>query len=577
MSFDSGFLAASLREINEKCRGARVEKIYQPRADRIDICLRTREGSRRLVFVCGAGGARVSLSAAPADNPPVPPGFCMQLRKHLQGGLFGGAVQIGFERVAEFDFSCRDELGFECERRLFAEITGRNSNLIFTDGDLKILGAVRVVDFSTSRVRQVLPGMKYELPPAQEGRKDPLAETREGFLAAFFAADPAKSAASFINSSYLGICPAVAAETVFRACGRTDSVCADVDGDLLWTAFSGIVRCVKDGSFSPCVAFDGKRPVEFSYLPLTHYGEGSLRMTESPSAAADLYFGERDREAFVTARAADLKRTLSTVSSRLVRKLEIQEKELAGCEEADGIRRDAELIVANIYTLKKGDSSARLTDYSETLPDGSFPVRTVRLDPMLSPSANAQKLFKKYAKLKTARTVLTEQIRLGRAELEYIETVKDAMSRAETGADVGGIRAELEKGGYIRAKKGAAPSKPQKSAPAKYLTSGGFTVLCGKNNLQNEEITFRMSEKGDIWFHAKGVPGSHVLLKSGGREVPDRDIAEAAAIAARNSDSGNEEKVAVDYTDVKNVKKPAGSKPGYVIYHTNRTAVVSGQ
>jgi predicted ribosome quality control (RQC) complex YloA/Tae2 family protein len=332
------------------------------------------------------------------------------------------------------------------------------------------------------------------------------------------------------------------------------------------------------GNTVPTIAYDGKRPIEYSFLPLTQYGMQNCRVCTSFGELLDIYFGERDRAALVSARASDLQRAVSSAEARLERKLEIQQSELAECDKGDECRRDADLIVANLYQLKKGDENVRLIDYSEMLEDGSFAMRTLRLDARLTPSANAQRLYKKYNKSCTARVELARQMKLAREELDYVRSVRGALSRAETGAELAQIRAELEGVGLLRARKGAAPAKSVKAPIAVYRTTNGYEVLCGKNNLQNEEITFRRAERGDIWFHAKGVPGSHVLLRTEGvplDDIPDVDLNEALAIAAYNSDARGGNNVAVDYTDARHIKKPSAARPGLVIYHTNYTAYIT--
>ncbi len=575
MAFDSGFFSASLAEIRAACLSSRVEKVYQPQADEIDINFRSKDGSARLCLRCGASDARIALTSAQKDNPAVPPNFCMLLRKHLSGAVLLGCEQQEFERVAVFSFGCRDELGYDCERRLIAEITGRNSNLIFTDENGKILGAMRVVDFSTSRLRQVLPGMKYELPPVQEGKIDPRHETPEHFCELLSCAEEEIPAWKFILNSYLGVCPAVAREAAYIAAGDSQVLCSFCDPEKLAKAFLGIIADMQNGKILPTLAYDGERAVDYSYVPLNQYGTANLRFFDKISELMDFFYGEKDRAALVQSRASDLTHTVNNALARLRRKLEIQSKELADCANADSFRADADLIVANMHLLKRGDREAVLTDYSQQNEDGSFVQRKVKLDAVLTPSAYAQKLYKKYAKCRTAKIELDRQMGIARDELEYLLTVKDALSRAETSADLSGIRQELEKEGYIRERRNAPPAKSVKNAPVTYTTTNGFTVLCGRNNLQNEEITFRLSEKGDMWFHAKGVPGSHVLLKAEGRELPDADMTEAAEIAAFNSDAGRGHQVPVDYTDVRNVKKPGGAKPGFVIYKTNLTAYVT--
>lgn len=578
MSFDAGMLAAVIAEINAGAAGGRIEKVYQPQNDEVVLLMRTRDGGRRLLLRCGANDPRICFTGVARDNPAAPPTLCMLLRKHLGGAFLVGVKQLGFERVASLEFDARDELGFPCKKYLIAEVMGKNSNLIFTDGDMKILAALRTVDFTTSRLRQVLVGMKYELPPPQADKRDPRDESADGFAQAVNAASGETTAAKFINSTYLGIAPVVAREIVTRACGRADASLCDVDISALYKAFSGVYADLNSGNTLPVIAYDGSKPVEYSFLPLTQYGVENCRVCESFGEMLDIYFGERDRAALVSARAADLQRAVASAQSRLQRKLEAQRAELADCDKGDECRRDADLIIANLYQLKRGDENVRLTDYSEMLPDGSFALRSLTLDPRLTPSANAQRLYKKYNKSCTARVELAKQIKLAERELEYIMSVKDALNRAESGAGLAQIRAELESVGVLRARKGAAPAKSEKAPLGEYVTTNGYEVLCGKNNLQNEEITFRRAEKGDIWFHAKGVPGSHVLLRTGGApldDIPDEDLNDALCIAAYNSDAREGNNVAVDYVDVRHVKKPPSARPGLVIYHTNYTAYIT--
>lgn len=574
MAFDAGFLSAVIAEIKKQAVGGRIEKVYQPRADEIVLQMRGREGGKRLLFRCGASDARVSFTENVRDNPAAPPSLCMLLRKHLGGAILSDVRQEGFERVAVFEFKTRDEMGFDCKKLLIAEIMGKNSNLIFANEEGRIITSLRTVDFTTSRLRQILPGMRYELPPTQEGKSDPLTETAEGFISKLTVVPWDQSAAKFINQRYFGIAPVVAREIVFRAVGDTAAECGSVEPFKLWQVFSSVFADVRDGRFVPCAVYDGNRPAEYSFLPLTQYPLESQKTYESFAKLLDTYFGERDRAALVTDRASDLKHTVSSAISRVLRKIEAQNAELADCEQGESFKRDADLIVANIYRLKKGDGEVRLTDYGELTADGGFTERTIKLDTRLTPSENAQKLYKKYNKCNTARRELTHQLQLANTELNYLYSVRDALSRAETGADLAGIRHELETGGYLKQKKGAAPARSVKNPPLRYITTNGYEVLCGRNNLQNEEITFKLAAKDDYWFHAKGVPGSHVLMRTNGEEPPALDMTEAAEIAAFNSTAeGNN--IPVDYALARHIKKPSGGKPGLVIYHTNYSAYVT--
>ncbi len=575
MAFDAGMLSAVIAEIKENAVGGRIEKVYQPRADEVVLLMRTHSGGRRLLLRCGASDPRIAFTDSVRDNPALPPALCMLLRKHLGGALLYDVRQVGFERVAVFEFNTRDELGYDCKKMLIAEIMGKNSNLIFTDGDGRIITALRTVDFTTSRLRQVLPGMKYELPPVQEGKVDPRFETREGFLRKLAAAQGEVAVHKFINSAYLGVAPVVAREIAYRASGSTSTVCECVNGETLWSVFSSVFADLVSGNVVAVALFDAHRPVEYSYLPLTHYPIETAKTYESFSEMLDSYYGERDRAALVADRGNDLRHAVNSAIARVQRKIEAQEGELADCSMGEQYKLDADLIVANIYKIKKGDGEVRLTDYSVMSDDGEFAERTLTLDTRLTPSENAQRLYKRYNKSNTARRELTRQLEIARAEERYLLTVRDALSRAETGADLAGIRLELESGGYLRQKRGAAPAKSIKNKPLRYITTNGYEVLCGKNNLQNEELTFRVAEKMDYWFHAKGVPGSHVILRCGGEEPPAIDLTEAAEIAAFNSDAAGGDNVPVDYTFAGKIKKPSGGRPGLVIYHTNYTAYVT--
>lgn len=577
MAFDAGMLASVINEIKKCALGARIEKVYQPAADELIFQMRSFEGGRRLLINAGGNNPRVGFTEAARENPQNPPMFCMLLRKHLSGAKLSDIRQAGFERVVTFEFETRDEMGFECRRYLIAEIMGKYSNLIFTDENKKIISSMKTVDFTTSSLRQVLPGMTYELPPTQN-KKDPIEETRQGF--ADFAAEAVseRPADKVITSAYMGISAAVAREIVYRAGGECDTPFCECDANKLADSFFGIIDSIKSGCFSPCIVLkkESLAPVEYSFCRLSHYETAGyeVRDTDSESRTLDTFYESRDREARVKQYASDLLRLLTNVSARITKKLELQRAELADCEKGEEYKRLGDLITANIYMLKRGMKSAELTDYSSQLPDGSFEICTVELDERLSPAANAQRMYKRYNKSKSAKVALSEQIALGEVEERYIQTVFDAMSRAETPSDLSEIREELYRSGYASRMKSTSKAKLPKTTVMEYRTSGGYRVLCGKNNIQNEHITFKLAEKTDYWFHVKSLPGSHVLMVCMGEEPDAADFTEAAEIAAYNSKAEGEN-IPVDYTFAKNVKKPASGKPGLVIYHTNWTAYVT--
>ena len=574
MAFDAGMMACALDEIRRASLGARVEKVFQPARDEIVLQMRSTEGGKRLLINAGANVPRIGFTGIARENPAAPPMLCMLLRKHLQGAKLSAVRQMGFERVAVLEFEGRDEMGFASVRRLYCEIMGKYSNLVFTDGNDRILSVLTPVDFSTSSKRQVLPGMTYELPPPQD-KTDPLTVDEAAFNALLAKADPAGRADKWITSAFLGISAAVAREVAYRCAGETDAT-VGACGAALKTEFLRLTEAIRSADFSPCLVLDGSRPVEYAFLPLEQYTGYEKRSFTSAGALLDAFFGTRDREQNIRQRAADVLRLLTAADTRLRRKLAAQRSELADCEKGEDYRRDADLITANLHLLGRGTSRAELTDYEDYRADGTFGTRVVELDPRLSPAVNAQRLYKKYNKSKTAKVELTKQIALGEAELAYIDTVFDALTRAETSADLEQIREELYRAGYAsRMKHYSAPRKSTAPAVAEFRTSGGYRVLCGKNNLQNEYITHRLAGKNDYWFHVKNLAGSHAVLFTNGEEPPERDFTEAAEIAACFSKGADGQNVEVDYTLVRNVRKPAGGKPGLVIYHTNWSCVVT--
>ncbi len=575
MAYDAGMLAASVFELNSIAAGARVEKVNQPSRDEVVLVLRTHDGNIKLMINAGPNNPRMGITAMAPDNPDKPPMFCVLLRRHLAGARLVSVTQLGFERAARLEFASHDEMGFDTTRCLIAEVMGKYSNLILTDGEGKIISAMKIVDFTTSSKRQVLPGMSYEMPPPQD-KLDPTTATEADFGAAFDAFPAERTAEKFITSSFLGISSTVAREIAFRATRHTDTPCRFCDREVLAREFFSVFELIKSGGFTPTLVLLDGVPSEYCFMPLSQYGSSEIRTYSTVGELLDAYFGERDRAQRNRQRAADLLRLLTNAEGRIKRKLDAQRGELADCERGAEFKAKGDLITANIYKLSRGDEKVVLTDYSVMDEDGNYGETEIQLDPRLTPAANAQKYYKKYAKTKTAQTELTKQISLGEAELEYIYSVFDALAHAETAADLSEMRDELARSGYAsRMKTAAKARKPQKPTVAKFVTSGGFTVLCGKNNIQNEYITFKLAEKDDWWFHVKGSQGSHVLLVTDGREPDTDDFTEAAEIAAHYSRLSGGARVDVDYMKARQVKKPANGKPGLVIYHSNWSCTVS--
>ena len=572
MAFDAGMLRCTLSELRKTALGARIEKVYQPERDEILLQMRSFEGGKRLLINAGSNNSRIGFCEIPKENPQNPPMFCMLLRKYLQGAKLVEIEQADFDRVAFLGFDTRDEMGFECRRYLIAELMGKYSNLIFADGEKRIITALRTTDFSFDSVRQLIPGMVYSLPSAE--KINPRYITKEDFFSLIESAPRERACDNLIVSSFMGVAPVVAREIVYRATGHTDTPVGYCFADDLWREFERVQTILNNEDFSPCLILNGEEIVEYSFISLSQYGSYEKRDFESAGALLDAYFASRDNKQRVHQRASDILRLLTNAEARIRKKLELQRTELIECDEGEKYRKYGDLITANLYRLPGKASVAELEDYEEMDEEGNCPKVRIELDSRLSPSANAQRFYKKYAKTKTARVELARQIELGEGELEYIYTVFEALTRAESPADLMEIRDELYRSGYASRMKSYASHKQKAPVVMQFVTPDGMRVLCGKNNLQNEYITHKLAEKHDYWFHARQTPGSHVLLVTEGREPTDLDFTTAAEIAAHYSKAEGSN-IGVDYLLARHIKKPAGSKPGFVIYHTNWTAYVT--
>ncbi|MBE6586651.1 MAG: fibronectin/fibrinogen-binding protein, partial [Ruminococcaceae bacterium] len=536
MAFDAGMLACMTSEITKAALGGRVEKVMQPERDEIILQIRSFEGGRRLLINAGAN-PRIGFTELTKENPAQPPMFCMLLRKHLTGAKLSSIEQAGFERVVTLGFDTRDEMGFSCTRYLIAELMGKYSNLIFADENKRIVAAFKSIDFTTSDRRQVLPGMRYELPPPQD-KDNPLETDFDRFSELYQAENSDKPLDKFILSRFCGISAAVAREMVFLSTRHTDTPARYASAETLWKGFSEVMTRIKTSDYTPTMILDGGKPVEYAFCPLTHYNAPTeFKSYNTASAMLDAYFETRDRASRLTQRASDILRLLTNAEARVKKKIDIQESELRDCEKAAVYKKYGDLVTASIYMIKKGDKQAELTDYEDWNDvKGEYGTVIITLDERLTPAANAQKYYKKYAKARNAKVELTKQLELGREELDYIYTVFDALSHAETANDLAEIRDELYRSGYASRMKGyAAPKKQPAPTVAKFKTTNGYLVLCGKNNLQNEHITHKLADRNDYWFHAKGVPGSHVVMLTNGEEPDAQDFTDAACIAAHYS------------------------------------------
>lgn len=570
MAFDACMMRAVLSEFRREFPEAKIEKVLQPRNDEIDMLVHYGKKSRRLVFNVGPNAPRLQLSDKQKENPLKAPMFCMLLRKYFVGAKITSVDQPGFDRIADFSVACYDEMGFPTEKHIICEIMGKYANLIVLDKDSKILAALKVIDFAASTVRQVLPGLKYQI-PAKPDKLSPLEINEAVFFEKLAAFAPERSVEKFITSTYAGIATQVAHELTYRATGGVDVPLCNTDADRLYRVFSEWQRLLISEDYNPTVIFDSTgKPIDYSYMDITYFGDGmEKRHFATTAELLDTYFEEKDRLEHIHQRARDLLTLLSNAEARTERKLGIQRQALLDAEHGDDYKKYGDLITANLYRLERGMPSFTAVDYY----DDNCPEIEIKLDPRLSPSQNAQRMYKLYNKCKTAKRVLSEQVVIWESELRYLESVREFLSKAECEQDVLEIRDELYRSGYASKLKGYTPPKKITSTPHRFTTSGGYELLVGRNNLQNDHLTFKTASKGDLWFHTKDIPGSHVIMLCDGEEPSEQDYTEAAAVAARYSKATGD-LVAVDYTRVKNIKKPGGSKPGFVTYKTNYTAFV---
>lgn len=577
-------MAAVVKQLEIQAVGARIDKIYQPDRDEVMLGLRVQNGNKRLLLSACAGNSRAGFCNAERENPATPPMFCMLLRKHLLGGHILSVKQIGFDRALEMKIGATDDMGFATERYLICEIMGTYSNVIFLDENRRILSVIHPVSLSASNKRQVLCGFEYEDPPKQEGKINALDVTEEIFAercknALDFGNAPASD--KFLIANFAGLSPLIAREITYRASGNTSTPLGNVDIQRLWFNFSKIYTDVKNGVFSPCLIknTDGK-VMDFSFCEIRQYA--TLAVTkpyDDISELLDVFYSERDKNEHIKRRGQDVLRLLANAESRIKKKTALQRESLAECENRGTWKKYADLITANMYALKKGMKSAELIDYE----DENMPTVSVPLDERLTPSQNAQKYYKKYAKAKSALVMLNEQIEESARELSYIDTVFESLAKAENENDFAQIRTELSMTGYGRklenmrksgnkSKKDYRQNMKKDYKPMRFMTSGGYEVLCGKNNLQNDYVTTVLASKDDYWFHVKNAPGSHVVMRCGKDEPDAKDFTECAKIAVLYSSQKETPNAAVDYTRVRHVKKPSGSKPGFVVYDTNFTA-----
>ena len=573
MALDGIFLSCLRRELQERLTDTRVEKVYQPGRDELIFSMHGRSGDHKLVFSAVANAARVHITDQVPENPAQPPMFCMLLRKRLTGGRLAAIRQPGLERVLSLDFDCVSELGDPVRLTLVLELIGTFSNAILIAPDGKIIDALRRIYPDTCPNRPIVPGFPYEAPVVDARRADWQAVDPDTVVQTI-RANGGDCLSKALAAGLQGVSPLTGRELAFRVTGGDPAVALVTEPQ--WRAFAAQLErlrtLVRDGD--GCVPFllthpDG-RLWEYSFEPLAQYGlDARGRELPSFSALLDEFYAERAAAERLRSRAHDLTRTVDTLLKRTRRKLDRQREELSASGDRETLHLYADLILGGIGQIAPGADSAALINYY----DETCPTVTVPLDPTLSAAANAQKYYKEYRKAQTAEEMLTARIAAGEAELVYLESVQDALSRAVSTRELDELRRELENQGYLRLPK-TKQKAPALLGPLKFRTDDGFTVLIGRNNTGNDQLTLRIAQKHDIWFHTKDIPGSHTVVVTEGQTPPDRTLEQAAILAATHSRASGSVQVPVDYTAIRYVKKPSGAKPGLVIYTDNRTAFV---
>ena len=565
MAFDAFFLRAVLSEVRDKTQQARVEKIHQPSRDTVILLLKTQEGRQKLMFVASPTAPRLHLTTASPENPAEPPMFCMLLRKHLSGARLREITQPAMERCATFTFDCIDEMGDPTQKQLVAELMGRTCNLYLLGSDGRIIDCLRRVGLDETTKRPALPGMFYQQPEPIT-KDDPTVFEDYVNLLETAGADVL---ADRLMDRFGGLSPLVCREAALYAAGSTDARVESLDveqtADRLQLFFREHIDHPKPYFYS---AADGT-PKQFAFCPIRQYG--TCQEAESFTQLLDHYYIVRDRRDAMRQKSQAVRKTVQNLCQRLQRKLAIQEKELTATFDRERLRQLGDILTANIHRIQKGQTSVTVEDFY----DENMAQIQVAISPILSPQQNAAKFYKDYARMKNAEKELTRQIELGEQELHYLRSVLEELDRAETEAELEEIRQELQTGGYIRADSGKRKMKQGKLPPLRFESTDGYPIYVGRNNRQNEELTFKLARKDDIWLHAQKVHGSHVIISCGGTKPPDDTITQAAQLAAYYAETKGGQNLPVDVTPVKQVKKIPAGKPGMVIYHTYRTVYVN--
>ncbi len=574
MSFDGFVTRCVTDELRSKLLNGKIDKVYQPEKDEIILSVRTRSGNSKLLLSASASNPRIHLTEVQRENPMTPPMLCMLMRKHLAGAVIVDIKQNGSDRVVRIDAETRNELGDLCTRSVIIEIMGRHSNIILVDDSGRIMDSAKHIDFTVSAVRQVLPGMTYELPPAQDKTAADSLKATE--LMEALAAQPEDTLMDkFLLSEIMGMSPLLAREIVYRFSCNTKMMKCEVDCAAFVVHTIDFLKNICGGIYEPSLVIEPseKKPVAFSCVRLSQY-EGAYKIEEydSISEVIDSFFEIRSRREHMNRRSAALLKLIHNNIERCQKKIVMHKEHIRSAQDRDKYKMYGDLLTANLYRIKYGDKSVRVQNYySESGEKIEIPLKAD-----ISPSQNAQRFYKRYNKAKTTEKFASEQLEIAENEKYYLESVADALENADTPVELDEIRQELMTEGYIAKQNNAKKKQQKKSEPIKIISVDGYEILIGRNNRQNDELTLKSAYSTDLWFHTKEIPGSHTIIRTRGTgEAPETTMMQAANLAAYYSKARNSSKVPVDYTLIKNVKKPNGAKPGMVIYDRYNTVYVT--
>ncbi len=572
MPLDAVCLAALTAELRGRIIGMKIDKVQQPERDLLLFSLRGNGESLRLLVSMNPGRARLHLTTESFEQPAQPPMFCMLLRKYLLGARIVELLQPEMERMVCIRLDALDELGARVPRTLYVELMGRNSNLILTDSDERIIDCLRRVDAEMSARRQLLPGLIYHMPPKQD-KPDFFALCGHARAALWMEAPKEKTADQWLLDTFSGLSPLLCRELCARAFSDASPHIALLsEPERLLPEMDALAEIVSQGVFAPYLFLEGGKPRDFSFMQILQYGSFvETERLESFSTLLEAFFGRRDKLERSRRRAQELTKTVRTARDRTARKLATQIEDHKKTLDREAFRRRGDLITANLWRLKKGERSLRCEDYFE---EGS-PTVEIALDPLLTPQQNASKCYREYNRLKTAQQHLETWIARGEKERDYLESVLEEIERADGEKELSEIRRELTETGFLKAQKGVRREKAAETKPLRFRTTSGLEVLVGRNNRQNDRLTLQEARRTDLWLHTQKIHGAHVVLCCEGREPDESSILEAAQLAAWYSQGRENGKVPVDYTYVRFVKKPSGALPGMVLYTDYKTLLVS--